>query len=158
MKTGEDGTPVEVIQVVGAAILGRSTAVDGGCRVLAAQRGATMSHALQWEFPGGKVEAGESFERALVREVREELAIDIEVGAELGTSEWVLGDPKHLRRLVLRVFLCRWSGGEIRLAEHRAWRWVDASQIASLSWSQADRPLLERLLPHLTGAKPTSRR
>ncbi len=147
-----EGSSSTVTHVVGAAIIdpSRSSSSAGvGRRVLAAQRSEAMSHPLQWELPGGKVEAGEGAKEALAREIREELAIDIEPGRELGSSVLALGDPRQPRRLLLQVFLCRWLRGEIRLVEHRAWRWVEASQLSTLSWSPADRLLLEDLRRHL---------
>lgn len=140
--------------MVGAAIiegLQVSSLAGGGRRVLAAQRSESMSHPLQWEFPGGKVEVGESPEDALVREIREELAIEIEVGERLGSSLLQLGEPERPRCLLLEVYFCRWIGGQVQLAEHRTWRWITGSQVSALPWSPADRPLLTKLRRHLEG-------
>lgn len=156
----------EIIRVVGAAIVEApaqpTETVDDtrqassvlrrrAGRCLVTQRGRGMSNPLEWEFPGGKVEAGEDLAQALVREIREELGVEIEVGERLGSTRTEVGTADRPRRIVLHVFICRWLAGEIRLAEHEGWRWVDADGLSSLLWSKADRPLLDALKDHLEG-------
>jgi len=123
-----------IIYVVGAAI------VEGG-RCLVARRGPGMALAGYWEFPGGKVEAGESPEVALVREIREEMGLEIEVGAWRGRGEAVVGS----RRIVLDVYLATRIGGEPRLSEHSEMRWIGADEVEGLDWAEADRPILAGL-------------
>jgi len=123
-----------VIHVVGAAI------VEGG-RCLVARRGLEMALAGYWEFPGGKVEPGESAEVALAREIREEMGIGIEVGAWLGRGEAVVGS----RRIVLDVYLATRIGGDPRLSEHSEMRWIGADEVEGLDWAEADRPILAGL-------------
>ncbi len=127
------------IHVVGAAIL-------RDARCLAAQRGAAMRLPGKWEFPGGKVEAGEDPRVALAREVREELGLDVVVGELLGTGRDV-GDDLVVR---LDVYLATIAGGELRLLEHGAVRWLQAAELDSLDWADADRPLLAALRERLT--------
>lgn len=133
-----DVTPRANIAVVGAAIL-----ENGRC--LVAQRGPSMHDAGRWEFPGGKVEPGERPTQALEREIREELALHIEVGAHLGRG--VADTPD--RRIVLDVYLARRSGGTLQLAEHAAIRWIESADIPSLDWAPADRPVLPALARRL---------
>lgn len=123
-----------IIRVVGAAI------VEGG-RCLVARRGLGMALAGYWEFPGGKVEPGESPEVALVREIREEMGIGIEVGAWLGRGEAVVGS----RRILLDVYLATRIDGEPRLNEHSEMRWIGAGEVEELDWAEADRPTLAGL-------------
>lgn len=123
-----------IIHVVGAAI------VEGG-RCLVARRGPGMALAGYWEFPGGKVEAGESPEVALVREIREEMGIGVKVGAWLGRGEAAVGS----RRIVLDVYLATRIDGEPRLNEHSEMRWLEAGEIEGLDWAEADRPILAGL-------------
>lgn len=125
--------------VVGAAI------VEKG-RVLAAQRGPGMSAAGVWEFPGGKVEPGESEPEALRRELREELHLQIEPQRRLGEVE------RPDRKMRLCVWLCEKISGEVQLVEHSAVRWVGPEDLEDLGWSEPDRPFLpalkELLLEH----------
>ena len=96
-----------------------------------------MSAPLKWEFPGGKVRPLESPQSALVREIREELSLDIEVGDHLGRG--VHG------RVSLSVFRALVIGGRLELLEHSEVRWIGAESIDSLDWADADRPVLARL-------------
>ncbi len=124
-----------VLKVVGAAIVR-----DGAC--LAAQRGPDAPRcALQWEFPGGKVEAGETPDVALRREIREELSVEIEVGPWLGHGQ----DDSDGVAIELDIFVARLVSGEVRLTEHRRYGWFRAEQIDSLEWAAADRPVLSAL-------------
>lgn len=119
------------VLVVGAAIV-------RDARVLAARRTAPPALAGGWEFPGGKVEPGESEVDALVRECREELGVQIEVGALLGE----LTPPG----IVLRVYRARLARGEPRpLQDHDALRWLAADEVADVAWLPADLPLLPAL-------------
>ena len=117
--------------VVGAALLR-----DG--RVLASRRAAPPSLAGLWEFPGGKVEPGESDVEALVRELREELGVEAEVGDRLG------GDLPVGERLVLRVYLCT-AVGEPSLVDHDAHRWLSRDELDDVPWIPVDAPLVDAL-------------
>jgi 8-oxo-dGTP diphosphatase len=118
-----------IIEVVAAAI-----AHAGRC--LIAERGPTMTLAGKWEFPGGKVEPGESPEAALRREIREELGVDIDVAERLGTGSARVGD-KVIRLDVYAAFL---RGGEPSLSEHSRIAWVSADELSSYDWAEADVP------------------
>jgi 8-oxo-dGTP diphosphatase len=92
-----------------------------------------------WEFPGGKVEPGETDEQAAVRELREELALEIKPGASLGPAQ-PIGE-----RYLLRVYAADLLSGEPVLHEHSAIRWVGPAELAGLNWLEADRPFLPEL-------------
>lgn len=117
---------------VAAALIER----DG--RVLATQRGYG-AFKDGWEFPGGKLEAGETAEEALAREIREELAADIEIGAKLCTVEHDYPDF----HLSMDCFCCRLRAGGLRLLEHEAARWLAPEEMDAVAWLPADRPVAE---------------
>lgn len=105
-----------------------------GQKVLVTQRSEAMPHPLKWEFPGGKLHSGETPERCILREVREELGIEIQVRELLPTVRHA-----YSREIVKLIpFVCRWVRGEIRLAEHRSYEWVDLRELKTLDWLEAD--------------------
>ena len=118
--------------MVGAALVR-----DG--RVLASRRTEPPALAGLWEFPGGKVEAGESDHEALVRELREELQVEARVGARLG------GDVLIGSTAVLRVYLAALITGEPALVDHDAHRWLTADELLSVDWIPIDLPLVQLL-------------
>src|SRR5919112_1549738 len=108
-------------RVIVAAVI----VVDG--RVLACERSAPPEVAGRWEFPGGKVEPGETDEEALVRECVEELGVRVAVGARVGPDV-----PLAHGRAVLRVFSVELIGGDVpRALEHAAMRWLGADELTS---------------------------
>lgn len=111
---------------------------DGGGRVLACRRPEGKHLGGLWEFPGGKVEPGESPETALVRELREELGIETEVAGALTPVVWDYG--RGPIRLI--PFFCRIASGEPQPHEHDALEWVDATTCDRLHWAAADGPIL----------------
>jgi 8-oxo-dGTP diphosphatase len=123
-------TPPQI--VVGAAI------IDGG-RVLAAQRSEPPTLAGLWEFPGGKVDPGETDEAALVRECREELGVDVMLGVRIG-RDWPIGEYG-----VLRVWLAGIAAGEVTAREHSALRWLTVDELDDVEWIPADRAVVTRL-------------
>ena len=134
--------------VVGAAIL------DGdppGCRVLATERAEPPLLRGLWEFPGGKVEPGETELDALVRECAEELSVVIAVGDRLG-GDLVLDGTRG--PWVLKVWTARIVSGEIVLVDHSAMRWLSADELDEVPWIPADAPLVDALRALLTGTPP----
>ena len=107
-------------------------------RILVAQRPPGKKLALKWEFPGGKIEPGESGPVALARELQEELGIDVTVGRELASVMHDYGETV----IELRSFLCRLQRGEPHPHEHVAVRWCTPGEIAALDLAAADRPVL----------------
>jgi 8-oxo-dGTP diphosphatase len=110
-------------------------------RVLACERSAPPEVAGRWEFPGGKVEAGETDAQALARECAEELGVRVAVGARVGPDV-----PLAHGRAVLRVFtVTLLNGDEPRALEHTAMRWLAADELDSVPWLPADRPIVAEL-------------
>ncbi len=95
-----------------------------------------------WEFPGGKMEAGETAEDALKREIWEELRTRIVVDELLMTVEWDY--PKF--HLTMHCFLCHIESGHLVLVEHEAARWLGRNQLDDVDWLPADRMVVERIL------------
>jgi 8-oxo-dGTP diphosphatase len=122
--------------VVGAAII-----ADG--RLLAAQRAAPPEQAGGWEFPGGKVEPGETDEEALARECREELGIDVAVGRQVG-EDWPLHDG-----YVMHVWTATIASGEPEALEHSDLRWLSEAELFDVPWLPADLRVLEAVRVHL---------
>jgi len=132
--------PVQV-QVVGAAI------IRHGC-VLAARRTTPAAANGRWEFPGGKVEPGETLEAALVREIREELGCGIEVTGRLdGTAR--IRDTHQLT-----VHLARLVDDEPTPTEHDAVRWLGPEELGDVDWLDSDRPFLAELRETLLEGEP----
>jgi len=134
---------LDVVQVVGAAL------VDGD-RVLVAQRSGGPYDSC-WEFPGGKVEPGESDLSGLVREIREELGVDVVPQAFLGEVllDGVVGGGAP-GASTLRLWWARIASGTPTAHEHAALRWARADELDALDWIPADRPLLPAVQTLLT--------
>ncbi len=110
--------------------------------ILAAQRSATMSLPLKWEFPGGKINQGESPEECLRRELVEELGIAVAVGKSLPAST----HHYPLFSVTLYPYLCTIEAGEIVLHEHAAIAWLPPDELKTLDWAEADLPVIEEFL------------
>ncbi len=94
-----------------------------------------------WEFPGGKVDPGESPEFALVRELQEELNVEAEVGVALTPVIWTYEN----RTIRLLPFLCKIIGGELQAIEHEELRWCAPENFDDLVWAAADVPILREI-------------
>lgn len=136
------------LQVVGGALLDN---LAKPTQLLVARRSAPEQLAGLWEFPGGKVEAGETPEAALARELVEELGVTVELGTELEAAQphgWPLND-----RASMRVYLGQISAGQPQpLEDHDELRWMPLSApeaILALPWIPADLPIVRALLATL---------
>ncbi len=130
---------MKTIEVV-AAIIRRGNAV------FATQRGYGSWKDF-WEWPGGKIEAGETPEEALVREIREELATEIRIDKFLHTVDWDYPEF-HLH---MYCYICSLVTGALRLNEHEAARWLTADTLGSVRWLPADEGLLPLIAAELAG-------
>ena len=127
-------TSLKIIEVVAAVIF------DDQGRIFATQRGYGEWKDW-WEFPGGKIEPGESREDALRREIREELAAEIEVGELLRTIDYDY--PKF--HLTMHCFRCTLPNGQMLLKEHEAAEWLTPQELHSVRWLPADEDLINDL-------------
>lgn len=109
-------------------------------KVLCAQRSETMSLPLKWEFPGGKTKDGESHENGLIREIAEELGVELELLEQLpdNTHEY---SPEVIVRLI--PFRSKILNGNIELAEHAQVIWLTRDELEKLDWAEADIPIVD---------------
>ena len=109
-------------------------------KILATQRGYG-EFKDGWEFPGGKLEAGETGVEALKRELREELDMEVVVGDLLETVEY----DYHQFHLTMHCYLCQLAKEEFVLKEHEAARWLGKNQLDEVAWLPADEGIVEKL-------------
>jgi 8-oxo-dGTP diphosphatase len=131
------GDKMKTVRVVAAIIIN-----DG--KVFATQRGYG-EFKDGWEFPGGKIDAGETPEEALVREIKEELDTEVEVKELLETVEYDY--PKF--HLSMDCFICKIKAGELVLKEHEASQWLTKETLDSVEWLPADLGLIEKIENYL---------
>ena len=128
---------MKTIEVVAAIIKDKDT-------ILATRRGYG-EFVNMWEFPGGKVEAGETSEEALIREIREELSITISVDQFVTTVDY---DYPNFH-LTMHCFLCTQVNGTLTLNEHNDAKWIHSSELNELNWLPADLEILQELKKYL---------
>ncbi|WHZ32563.1 (deoxy)nucleoside triphosphate pyrophosphohydrolase [Desemzia incerta] len=124
------------ITVVGAIL------IENG-KILCAQRGESKSLAYLWEFPGGKIEAGESPQEALIRELQEELLIEVDVQPDVFEQTSYQYDFGLVH---LTTFICFLKKGTPQLTEHITVKWLEPKELNQLEWAPADIPAVEKLM------------
>lgn len=129
---------MKTINVVAAVII--RTDSDGTKEVFATQRGYG-EYKDWWEFPGGKIEAGESPEDALAREIREELATEISVGDYIDTIEY----DYPTFHLSMKCYECSIISGKLELLEHENAAWLTRESLRSVNWLPADITILDKV-------------
>ena len=114
---------------------------NGEGKILITQRNLKKSQGGLWEFPGGKIEKGETREEAIIREIKEELTIEINVESYLG--EKVFEYPEKSINLI--ALNCRVKSGNIYLTEHEEARWVEKEELNSFEFAPADIFIVKKL-------------
>lgn len=125
----------KIIKVVGAILIKEG-------RILCAQRGGEKSLPFLWEFPGGKIEQGESPHQALIRELSEELLIEVELEATIFDAvsyEYDFGVVN------LTTIIGKLKSGEPVLTEHQEIRWLSPEELFEVEWALADIPIVKQL-------------
>ena len=122
------------IRVVGAVF-------HDGERFLACRKKPGKPLEGHWEFPGGKIEPGETPEQALAREIREELNLIAEVGQKVTTTTY----EYDFATIELTTFYCTLVDGDLRLTDHDDTKWVTSTEAAHLAWAPADIPAVEAI-------------
>jgi len=138
-----NGSPLIDLRVVAGVI-------QHGDHILAAKRLAGGPSGLKWEFPGGKVEQGETGVEALRREIYEELGIDVQVGEFIGTFATPLG--KYL--IQLECYWCTSSSRTVHLSSHDEFDWFTTEDLMHLDWAIPDIPVVDQVLSGLRGLAP----
>ena len=134
---------MKTIKVVAAVIVAKKLNILNGLpekMVFATQRGHG-DYKDRWEFPGGKIEPGETPEEALVREIKEELDTTTNVGQFLGTVEYDYPDF----HLSMDCFACEVAEGDLILKEHEAAKWLTKKTLRSVDWLPADVAILDKV-------------
>jgi 8-oxo-dGTP diphosphatase len=126
----------QTVTVVGALL-------EIGGKILIARRKKGMPMEGLWEFPGGKLERGETHEACLKRELKEELNIEAEIGELIGSGRHGYKHGSIIELLVYRAF---YVSGEFRLIDHDELRWVSPSDLGSYDFPEADRPVIEKIM------------
>jgi len=121
--------------------------IEKNGQVLAAQRGPAMAMPFKWEFPGGKINPGETAEDCIIREIKEELGVEIQIKTPLPFSSHAYPDL-HVR---LHPFVCRITRGRIEPAEHHAVQWTGHEQLPALEWAEADVAVVKSYLDYRIG-------
>lgn len=128
---------MKTIEVVAAIIIHEG-------KILCVQRGPAKYDYIsaKWEFPGGKVEEGETKKAAIVREIKEELHMDITVDTFFTTVQHAYPDF----HLTMHSFLCSCATNDLTLTEHTDFKWLSKHELKNLDWAGADVPIVEKLV------------
>ena len=110
-------------------------------RVFCAQRKDAGETAKKWEFPGGKIEAGETHQQALVREISEELSTKISVGNFITT----VNHQYNTFAITMHAYQCTILEGTLTLSEHLDSRWLSQEELDHVDWAPADLPIVKRV-------------
>lgn len=122
--------------------------IENNGKILCAQRSEKMKLPLKWEFPGGKIEANESLEACLKREIWEELGIEIDILEQLPSFKHSYSANFSIE---LFPFRCKIVSHEIHLTEHKQIKWLSLEELNELDWADADVPIVNYIKTHRNG-------
>lgn len=111
-------------------------------KTLVVQRSESMKLPLKWEFPGGKIEEDETDEECILREIKEELAIEIDLVSRLSYSKYQYPNMN----ILLVPFIAKLAKEDVKLSEHKQHLWLEKENLAELDWAEADLPILQEYL------------
>lgn len=114
-------------------------------KVFCCQRGPYGECGLKWEFPGGKIEAGETKEEALIREIKEELKSTISVDSFVATVDHIY----NTFSITMHVYECNLIEGKLELSEHVNSKWLKIKDIYNVDWAEADQMIVTRYLKNI---------
>ena len=117
--------------------------IEDNDQILCAQRSEKMSLPLKWEFPGGKLEKGETLEDCLKREIKEELGLKITILERLPSNTHRYFENKIIK---LIPFRCSLQTSEINLKEHSKIEWTTISKLEDFDWAEADIPIVQHYI------------
>jgi 8-oxo-dGTP diphosphatase len=120
--------------------------IEHNNKILVTQRSEIMALPLKWEFPGGKIEKDETAEDCLIREILEELNINIKITKQLNSNTHQYSETKIIK---LIPFVCELVCGEIKLTEHANFLWLSKNELINLDWAEADVPILNEYLNYI---------
>lgn len=112
-------------------------------KILCTQRSENMSLPHKWEFPGGKIELGETAKECLLRELNEELCIQVTIERKFVENIHTYPNGKSIR---LMSFICKAKSNNVELKEHARHQWLASEELLKLDWAEADIPIVEKLL------------
>lgn len=121
--------------------------IESSDKILVAQRSESMNLSLKWEFPGGKVEKGESPEDCIKREIDEELEVKITIQDRLNSSVCEYED----KTIELIPFVCKLNGGILKVKEHKKIIWEEPYKLKELDWAIADKPIYKEYIKYKEG-------
>ena len=127
------------------ALIVAAAIIKNNGKFLITQRLKGTHMGLKWEFPGGKIEKGEDAAACLIREIREELDLKIEVGAEIMVVEHQYPD----RKVILICHWCQFVQGEVKTLGCHSFKWVSTGDMKDYDFSEADLPVVEYLVKHI---------
>ena len=118
-------------------------------KVFCCRRGPGRALEGKYEFPGGKVEVGETQQEAIMREIKEELETDVRPIKFIGTSHHIYSDddvaPFKGFEITMHAYLCAKFSGDLKLKEHTDSKWLSKEELDSVDWAEADKPIVEML-------------
>ncbi len=140
---------VEIVQIEMESITEQVTQVTcaiitNNGKILAALRSRQMSQSWKWEFPGGKIDDGETAHDCIKREISEELDVDIEVVKSLTPTKHTYPD----KSIELYPFICTIKSGEVKAVEHEKVCWFEVDELKSLNWAEADKAVVEEYISY----------